>query len=724
MIAALAATAPSAQAARPNLVTTKLANPPTTAVVGAKFRVQDTVANRGGERAGRSASRFYLSTDRRKGVGDLLMGGARDVPPLGRGDVSAAPAKRRVMATVDIGTPRGTYFLVACADDREAVRESKEGDNCRAASRRVRVTVPLKVLADLRFDALSDTTWLPDVQQDEQTLASQRYRCTPAPRVRVPGADRAIRNIKDTLERVAGKADYAAFKRSKQYKTAAGAADAAAAAFLLEQPGAALAAMVRAHELQPKDASNLVNAAGLASSIGLPHEALALLDEAERLDDKGRPPMGISRQAVALANRAHALASVGDYGKAVQAADTALAIEPLLAEAQQTAGMATFCAGKPAIARIRRGRKRQPDKKPPLDQSKGKESNLRNLPLPGTPEQAVELVDFYRSQQQGFIDEIQRRNERQMALQQRVNARQTHPSRTLNQKLLFAVNMASADPDLQGLRDEMGTLLEKSHNWYREKWCDGDSCHDEAWQQIVASCDGDQGCVRSQCVPAAKGWHQGWLADQTALTQKAQQYVRAVSKRMSGLASHIGDRDTYELAMIAIETEELSVYSGIQQPAYYWSDWVRRAKEDCVEGYEPPPPTDGTDPTAAQGSGPCPTGLQSFNFVLPLKALTFKVNCNEIQIGASTPSWIGGFGEVTHNFRTGKTTIFAGAQAGVSAGPLKADFKSGIYVTTSNQGIEDIGMRAGPSTSIGAGPMEISGPSDTVDISFVAAFSG
>jgi hypothetical protein len=141
-----------------------------------------------------------------------------------------------------------------------------------------------------------------------------------------------------------------------------------------------------------------------------------------------------------------------------------------------------------------------------------------------------------------------------------------------------------------------------------------------------------------------------------------------------------------------------------------------------VEGFQPVP-TDGTAPGAAQGSGPCPTGLQSFNFVIPLDILSVKVNCSEIQIGASTTKWLGGFAEVTHNFRTGKSTMFAGVQGGVSAGPIKADFKSGIYMTSSHSGIEDVGMRAGPSVSIGAGPLEVSGPSDYVDISFVPVFA-
>jgi hypothetical protein len=134
--ALLASGIPAAGAAKPNLRATKVSKPPKTAVLGGSFRVKDTVANKGKGRAGKSATRFYLSADKRRDLGDLLMGGAREIDPLAGGDKSTPAKKRRAKVTVDLGTPLGEYFLLACADDREAVRESRRATTAAPRSAR------------------------------------------------------------------------------------------------------------------------------------------------------------------------------------------------------------------------------------------------------------------------------------------------------------------------------------------------------------------------------------------------------------------------------------------------------------------------------------------------------------------------------------------------------------------------------------------------------------
>jgi hypothetical protein len=44
-----------------------------------------------------------------------------------------------VSVMVPTGLPRGTYFLIACADAAAAVTESTESNNCRTAAASVRV---------------------------------------------------------------------------------------------------------------------------------------------------------------------------------------------------------------------------------------------------------------------------------------------------------------------------------------------------------------------------------------------------------------------------------------------------------------------------------------------------------------------------------------------------------------------------------------------------------
>jgi hypothetical protein len=52
------------------------------------------------------------------------------VPALAVGAASTGS----LTVIVPAGTPRGTYFLLACADHAGAVAESGETNNCRAAA--------------------------------------------------------------------------------------------------------------------------------------------------------------------------------------------------------------------------------------------------------------------------------------------------------------------------------------------------------------------------------------------------------------------------------------------------------------------------------------------------------------------------------------------------------------------------------------------------------------
>jgi hypothetical protein len=130
----------------------------------------------------------------------------------------------------------------------------------------------------------------------------------------------------------------------------------------------------------------------------------------------------------------------------------------------------------------------------------------------------------------------------------------------------------------------------------------------------------------------------------------------------------------------------------------------------CAPQQTAPPQQDINGNLNAPGVPPCPSGLQGIDFGLNLGILSFTVNCEEVSIGASSPGWIGAFGQVSHNFQSGSTTIFVGPQIGTSiqAGPFGggAQAQVGGYITISSQGeITDVGMRGQVSAgaSVGAG---------------------
>jgi hypothetical protein len=121
---------------KPDLVETSVSNPPENAAPGSSFSVTDRVKNQGDANAGASTTRYYLSIDQGKGVGDVSLAGSRPVPQLTPG----ATSEGTVQVTVKGNTPLGTYYLLACSDDTMRVEESDETNNCIASGSTVTVT--------------------------------------------------------------------------------------------------------------------------------------------------------------------------------------------------------------------------------------------------------------------------------------------------------------------------------------------------------------------------------------------------------------------------------------------------------------------------------------------------------------------------------------------------------------------------------------------------------
>jgi subtilase family serine protease len=96
---------------------------PLTATAGSSIAITDTVRNGGGEAAGPSATRFYLSRNSTLDAGDVPLA-ARDVP------VVAANGSNSGTTTVVLPAGiSGQHYIITVADGFGAVAESSETNN-------------------------------------------------------------------------------------------------------------------------------------------------------------------------------------------------------------------------------------------------------------------------------------------------------------------------------------------------------------------------------------------------------------------------------------------------------------------------------------------------------------------------------------------------------------------------------------------------------------------
>lgn len=516
---------------------------------------------------------------------------------------------------------------------------------------------------------------------------------------------------------------FAAFSSSPDGRTEAAAIASAAGAVGAGKLSAALAALLRARQLKPKDPIPLIDAASLLTEAGRGNEALALLTAAGRLRLPRTDPFGIGWPAFINADRGAALTVRHQFRLAETALQEALKAAPLLTEADQDLGVAYGCQGQTSrstrylVAAVTRqqfaagdyvdhttgdpfGQLNPADT---LDTSQGEQLTLEQFRVPVTVAQGAAESIFFQSYSEQQVARMSQLNTQASRDQAALFAQLDHKnSATYNrtEQIEQAIGDAGNEPDIAPLLTAATDA-------------------DTSLQEVLSSLMGPRGC------PDGGASHGQLTTRLSAVDAAWRKYATTLYERQTAFAADLSDPAAHNYAIDQAEYQAQATFAHIV------NDWALTTSYDNLCAASGAPPDNPiTEHRQEPTPGACPTGSVNPSFSVNLLIFSFGVDCEtisaEVVLG---DGWINGFLGVSKNYRTGGTTIYGGPQVGVkvSAGPFAggATARGGVYVTFGSDGnVVDVGMRAGSSIGAEVGPTaaSISGPDATW--SFVSTFSG
>lgn len=768
-VATLAPQAATAAAQLPDLQVKSAKVDKASITEGDTLRISHVVQNQGKAPARSSVTRFYLTTDVRRSLAERRASRTAPRSALGdillEGDVAAGTVRpgrtvtpKPATVTVPVGTPPGSYRVLVCTEDRGAVRESDEADNCRAA------TTALKVKEAVGTDPLEVRTFsdtYPWPANEDLNLSYIKAFCGSAYPAKSYSLSSALVSVRARLEELAP-GGLAQVRSSGLAADATQAQQLAAGALSAGSPGLAMAAMLEAHRLEPANGRHLVNAAALATSISLPNQAIAFLDAAVGRDFL-RPAGAVPHQASALAVRGHALLMLGKYDAAQPLFVRAKQMAPLMTEPDVGLATVAACRGDDAVAarHLRRSRAVSDEPvpavppvgnpgnpgdpehpeieraEPALDLSHGVAGDVRQLPIARTPSDAVEMRDVYYGIKDDLLAEAGVSNTARAQATQRlraIDAERTYAEVTRRGSILTLLYGVGARGEVAAAEDELSEAIDELNALDDEFWGEGTGENPGTYQVLAdaarARCNGSQvpNCykieINKTCRPALLEAHESWRQLMVHAQNHANSHFALWSKRMSAYAANLAEPDAHLLGLLQIDTAEQVDYGRLVQQAQIWTNHVRHYRDDCVAPVPPEvlnPPTD-WEPASP---GECPPALRGVNFRLKLGAVTAKVNCERVEVSVSqnVAPLLAVFADVKWDSRSGNISVWSGLKLGATVGNVvDVGLKSGVYMKIGPDGeFVDAGMRVGPSLSLVGSISSFSAYKHEVDFSFTSS---
>lgn len=517
----------------------------------------------------------------------------------------------------------------------------------------------------------------------------------------------------------------AAFSASPQAGNARDAALAGGGALIANKPLAALAALLRAHELEPGNPVHLSNLAALLSYIGLYSEAIAILDSPSVRN--GQPLLESGRLAASLNARGYSLLQLGRAAEAEAALRQAVQRAPRLVEASTNLAYALLMQddaekkteGARLIAavwrrnlpgNVKKATPSDPPKKPEtsesekideeifetekrfaanLDYSRGKRLKLPDLKIPGNIEASVAMHPKYTALQQEaaarsaslIARKEQLRSEREARLQKDV-------LKAANSGDPAAVMAVSARQEkFDNFLALIGPEKVQQHPAVKPAWDKASRARLNLTpavplsKQFAASegreglhigpaRDGEDKTItqhRQRRCSTTRQAHGTWRSGVHDYDIAHRNYLEAAYRHMTAVIANIADPVDHEIAQLKMEQYIYFVWSSEHIAA---ADSMFPAADAAVRFYC------GSEQSVKEGEEigkveaekaerGCPDFLKGANKAkLNLKSVSLSFNCESIGIEVSAP-WMGLFVEGEANFKDGRISKYQGVTVGV-----------------------------------------------------------
>lgn len=547
----------------------------------------------------------------------------------------------------------------------------------------------------------------------------------------------ALADLKKVLADNAPPQALAAFAASEDHKSAARSAKASAAALLQKRPMAALAALLRARELAPKDPLHLVNLAGLCNKMQLPRHALALLDAAEAMKTPFDPGFGMDGRAVILANRGHALIAVGRFADAETALRAAMDIDPMMGEARANLALALWNQNDPmkkeeAVLFARVARKRSmitkpseaqspapptPQKReikgamtlsqlqsiaaehsrgrPPasslFDLSGGKQGSLPTIKIPRTIVDGAEMHPKVEALTADLNAKIEKLTKRGHEVDEKIRARERAGgiSPIVAQRcrdIMHYIGHPEYDPTMMSLYlDQRNASFDPGVGSFGGQtgnpWgsIELSKEHDAIWAARLGS---------KAMHDATEPYHGRWLAPIHNYETSINRWFRARYAFQTALAAKIGDPLYHEAAVVLIEQQAHLTASHFVGTLDFVTRYDRlfvslfgtNGRKGQAEDHKP-----GDLPQADS----CHAAMRGeYTAAVSVGFVEVSGNCDKIAVELSVGEWVKAFGEVEYTMESGEISIFLGGagEVGLPGTVVKSGAKAGCFLTLNSKG--------------------------------------